>query len=543
MDKCPTHRVPGTSAAARANASADVQRGEKPTGQRPSTLGGAAPAVKTGPALDADGFQVVGGRRKPKGGTGGDADGDEGNLECDRRCSAEAAAGRTGDDSKGKGKGTVGGGHDDRPDVDDEEDHDQVEEEDEPSVLELRRRWQREIGVVKNLTKQLRADHPALRAAAEARDAAEAAWRSAKDPTPLALRLSRAQSKLDRAIEIQGETYAALCDLESDYEAKREALRTKLGEDKERVSERRRQLEEVQEEAGAQASGGVRRGGGDAIRQACGTLQGVTPVISALANELDASSPAWRALSGILESLQASQKLLQDAVTRPAGSATAQQFDIGDGAGGAPGGQGARMGGSECEWSESHDLPERGGQHGGDQGGQAMQDREADAGQESRPPPEADQDMGSGNWWETGDWRQHQQRRWQSHGHGKWCKTDWADAWEEERGGCGERDAQEPAAKHRRQDHGGGADAAGDADATAAAAAAAVAETARANAEAQRCHAERVATIVNQAIDAGVQPITHAGEDLHMLDANQLAAWVAEHLQHVVAPASQSGTQ
>ncbi len=200
------------------------------------------------------------------------------------------------------------------------------------------------------------------------------------------------------------------------------------------------------------------------------------------------------------------------------------------------------MGGSECAWSESRDLQQAdasgGGQATNDHGRQAGQGHGTEADLGARPPSDADQDMGSGNWWETGDWQQHQQRRWRTYGHGKWHKTDWADAWEEERRGNEDGGAQEPAAKHRRQDHGGGTDAMGEAEAAPAAAAAAMAEAARANAEAQRCHAEKVAAIVNQAIDAGVQPITQAGEELHMLDANQLAAWVAEHLQHAIAPAS-----
>ncbi len=252
-----------------------------------------------------------------------------------------------------------------------------------------------------------------------------------------------------------------------------------------------------------------------------------------------------------MESLQASQKLLEEAVSQPAKPAVAQRFnisDVADVASGGVGGAGAARAGSECAWSESHDLQqtnEGSGHAGGAHAQQTQQSHGASTHCRGQPPGDADQDMGTGNWWESGGWQQHhqhQQPRWQPYGHGKWSKTDWADAWEEERGGGEDEGAQEPAAKHRRHDYPGGADAACDVDAAAAAAAAAAAESARANAEAQRAHAERVAAVVNQAIDAGVQPITQTGEELQMLDANQLAAWVAEHLHDAAAP-SRQGTQ
>ncbi len=538
-DKSPTHRPPGSSVAARAAASAEQRCDGKAAGQRTSAATSAAAAAKAETEIDGDGFQLVRGKKKGKNRVGaGDGDG-AGEGDQPRRGGAEPATTGAAASGAAEGEGADGRGDDD---LDDDDDSDAEGEEDGPTPMELRQRWQKEIGVVKSLAKQLRAEHPALRAATEARDAAEAAWRSAKDPTPLSLRMSRSQAKLERAIELQGETHAALCELERDFEAKRDVLRKKLEEDRERVAARRRQLEEVQEEAGAQASGGVRRGGGEAIRQACGTLQGVAPVIAALANEVDASSPAWRALSGILESLQASQRLLEQAVSQPAKPAVAQQFNIGDAACGDARGAGAPGTGSECAWSESHDLPQTidgGGQAAAAHPPQAQQGHGAGQRCSDHPPGGDDQDMGTGNWWESGGWQQHQhqQHRWQPHGHGKWSKTDWADAWEEERGGGGEDEgAREPAAKHRRQDCPGSADAGGEADAAAAAAAAAAAEVARAKAEAQRAHAERVAAVVNQAIDAGVQPLTPAGEELHMLDANQLAAWVAEHLHEAATP-------
>ncbi len=79
-----------------------------------------------------------------------------------------------------------------------------------PTPSALHRAWQDEVAVVRQLKSQgLAPEHPAMRAAAEARDVAEKAWRDAKDPVPASVRLARAQAKLDRAIELQGESHRA----------------------------------------------------------------------------------------------------------------------------------------------------------------------------------------------------------------------------------------------------------------------------------------------------------------------------------------------
>jgi hypothetical protein len=44
----------------------------------------------------------------------------------------------------------------------------------------------------------------------------------------------------------------------------------------------------------------------------------------------------------------------------------------------------------------------------------------------------------------------------------------------------------------------------------------------------------RVAQIVAQAIEAGVQPITSDGEELHLLAPNKLDEWVAANLPSVL---------
>jgi hypothetical protein len=92
--------------------------------------------------------------------------------------------------------------------------------------------------------------------------------------------------------------------------------------------------------------------------------------------------------------------------------------------------------------------------------------------------------------------------------------------------GAGE---QPPAARRRLEDRPSAAAGAG------AAAAAPPAEGDATDAEQRiRQHRARVDLVIQSAIDAGIQPITPLGEDLHVLDPHALDAWCAEHFPEVV---------
>ncbi len=539
-DACPTHRVPGSSVAARKGAEFAAARAVEEAGKSAAARATSDGNTKRDMDADDDGFIPVQRPRKGKK-HGIDKNLGEEDRGTDQAGSGSAAA-EEGDDGGGdvqsaaamhgdgvpaaKAKGASAANEDDADAGAGGNDGD----ESDPAVL--RKNWEREIAVVKSLGKQLHAEHPAMVAACAARDAAEQSWRAAKEPAPLAIRLSRAQTKLDRAIELQSEVLDAKRALEEDFKAKMAAIFDKLEEHRCKVSERRRQLEAVQEEAGAMAPSGIKKGGGDAIRRACGTLREVAPVVTLLAGQVDASSPAWQALNSILGSLQASQRLLEDAVGEKRAAA---KYDIGDGDR------------SESAWSESHDLRAGCATTSGAIGA-------VGGGGGAAPQVDAcgDQDMGTGNWWESCHWRS-QQPHWEEDGYGKWRRQDWADAWEAEqqqrppqqqhqpprppqqpqREAHGDDDNGAPSAKYRRQDEGvqPAPPTPTPAELAAAAASSACAEAARTAAEARRVHAERVATVVARAIDMGVQPLTQCGEELHMLDGDQLAAWVAENLQ------------
>ncbi len=450
--------------------------------------------------VDEDGFQTVGKTRWRRGGGGGqETDGDGGGRGC------------ADDDLGGANDGASV-----QADGDDAE-----AANDAPDPAELRKAWYAEVALVKRLGQQgLSADHPVMVAACSARDAAERAWRDAKDPTPISIRLSRAQAKVDRAIALQAETRTALLDLEREYSSQRAALQVKLEEDAARVRTRRQQLEQVQVEAGADRPRRERREDGKAVKQVHGTIcNEVAPAIAALAEQLDTSTPAWRTLNGLLGSLSTSAQLLEGAIGP---IATAQAFDIGEECD-------DEKDGDDSARSESHDLAGGGGFHGeGGGGGHSDYWGHGDS-MHATHDHNDDQCMGTGAWWDGPHWQAG--TRWHARGHGKWERTSWADTWEEEHCGDGggapaaQKGKSEPAGEAtagsgRAEAAAGPAGGIGDDTSTAAAAAAA---------RLQQYH-ERVARIMDAAINAGVQPITASGEEIHLLDPHQLDAWVAEHL-------------
>ncbi len=263
-----------------------------------------------------------------------------------------------------------------------------------------------------------------------------------------------------------------------------------------------------QAEVGAGASGNrARTAQDDAAKQVhdalCGT---VAPTIAALVEQLDSSLPAWSVLNGLLGTLATSKDTLEKAFVRPPGT---QEFDIADG-GDAAGGGGDDWWEGDSDWSESHELPNTAPTGEGPPGGQG-------ADQGTTAAAEQDQCMGTDNWWDkpTGGWDEG--TRWQECGHGKWTRSSWADSWEQEQeaeGSAVARRRLEPAPPPPPSTT---ADDADPLDATAAE-------------QRRRQHGERAQRIILAAINAGVQPVSSTGEELHLLDPNALDAWAAENL-------------
>ncbi len=297
-----------------------------------------------------------------------------------------------------------------------------------------------------------------MQAACEARDTAERTWRDAKDPAPAAVRLARAQAKLDRAIDIQSESRQALMEYEEEHRQKLAALRARLDEDGARVRHRRQQLEAVQEEVGAEGLGArARERQSEAARRVHSSLCGtVAPTIAALIEQLDSSTPAWTVLNGLLGTLSESKSALEGAFNTAPGT---QRYDIADGAG-ADGEEGEWEEDWEegSQWSESHDLQ---AQHASDKGDRSRGrgDASAAAATPAATPPGGtarassadgeDQCMGTEHWWDTPSQPWGSTARWQECGHGKWARASWAEAWEQEQGGHVST-AEQPAAARRR---------------------------------------------------------------------------------------------
>ncbi len=425
-----------------------------------------------------------------------------------------------------------------------------------PEPEQLRRKWADEVAVVKHLARQgLPSGHPALAAAVAARDAAEAAWRGAKPPAPVATRLRWAQGKLTRALELAETTREAIGKAEADHEALMRQLHDRRCNDEERVRKRRRAVEELQAEiGGGQPAARAEGGGTEAVLAACGNLcNAVGPELLALAERLPGGSEEWQAANKILATLAESQRRLEEAAGVHDDHGRPEAFNIGDGEG-----DDFDAMSEASQWSESHEL----GDHGASGTAPAVNGQSQCRGDDN----DGSADMGAaqgGDEWASWGQAQWQSTHWQTDQHGRWRRASWADQWEAEHahaapswtsgqqsgmGQCtrrsgGERDddAGEPSAKHRRQQ---GAERAVEAVAPPSPAAGGEAATGARAANPNSptgpspaapggatTHARQVEEIVNKAICMGVQPLTSEGEELITLSPELLSRWVAEHLE------------
>ncbi len=503
----PSFRVPGASIAANAPASTGTASWLDAAKRAPQG-GGATTARPLGPSdvpaqrsasasatTDAEGFQEVTRRkgRKPAAATteGGTARDDE--VHDDEGARKTDTGGTDGEGAQGDG--------DEGPE--------------QPTVADLQRAWQDEQALVKRLRGQgLQDDHPVMLAAIEARDAAEQAWRSSKEPAPASVRLGRAQAKLDRAVALQADARSAMLATEREYRERMSAHQATMAECADRVRWRRQQLREIQEEVGAggPAAAGAQRMQQEAIRRVHEAITGeVGPTIAALIEQLDTEAPAWAALNGLLGTLAASKSTLEQATTQ-----TASQYHIGEED------EQKEWGEALSDWSESHDVQGQrwGNGHASNNGGHDDDRHDWGRGRtgwggEYGQGTDDSQPMDTDDWWGMPARRWGGTTRWEANGHGKWTRSSWADQLEDEGdddddGG----DEQRPTAR-RRVGPAASEQATGDACDPE---------------EQRRRHEARVERITVMAIDAGVSPLTADGEELRLLDQPRLDAWIAEFL-------------
>ncbi len=551
-DVPPTKRTPGASVAAL------VEEARRSAARMASTAaasgaggGGPAAAAPAGPAgeKDADGFIAVGrrGRSVAAGKTctsegvsaGGASHGGQG-LEPAANC-APADVPTTAEAQQADRLGC---------------DADEAEGGDLPGPEVLRRKWLDEVALVKRLARQgLPEEHPALAAAYAARDEAEAAWRSAKQPAPIATRLKWAQDKLNRALEIQAATRAAVEHAEGEHRKLMAQLQDRLEADGDRVCKRRQAVEELQAEIGGGLPAGRRAGTSMAVLEACGGLcNSVGHELVALAERLPDGSAEQLAANRVLSLLADSQRRVMEAAGYEEGGP--QAYDIGDD-------DAVDETMSEASgWSEDHEVHGQGAATHEDTGGRSAQACDHGGGSAG-----VDVAIGGGNWqrWDDGKWNA---PHWHTDRHGRWRRANWADQWEDEfpqeagwaqgrqvSSAQGTRrvedrhdeDTGEPSTKHRRQRASAvdnamdvesadaptatvGTGAASGAQATAAAVATAPATPTTGPAGAA-AYERQVSDIVNKAINMGVQPLTDTGEDLVTLSPEQLARWVEVNLE------------
>ncbi len=538
----PSRRTPGASIAAIVEQARRGAAREEAAGARGAASDQAAPRpARDRAAMDADGFVSVGKGGKPTAATVARAAADVvGTSGGSGTADARAAAADRADERDGE-EAPSGRRCDDQG-LDDEESAHQ-------DPAQLRQRWADEAALVRRLAKEgLPEGHPALVAAQAARDAAEAAWRSAKRPAPVATRLRWAQAKLTRALEMADATRAAIKKADDDHEKLMEQLHNRRMEDGERVRKRQLAVEELQREIGGLGTPAQAASGGDAtaLLEACdGLCNAVGPELAALAEQLPEGSAQWQAVNKVLATLATRQRKVEEA----AGMHRPQAFDIGDADADEDDVDDIDEMSVGTPWSESHEL---------DQGLVAAP--QGPQGQLSGSVCTSAQQQGDG--W--GSWGQAQWHatQWRADQYGKWHRSSWADQWEAEHGqaegwgasqregppqggarrGGGEHDSEsgEPRNKLRRQATGraasadgaaapsGGGEAAPRAQGVADAAAAGQSTTGPAGSTAFEA---QVAEVVQRAIEKGVQPITEDGNDLITLSPTLLARWVAENLE------------
>ncbi len=560
----PTHRVPGSSAAApparqpvaarsatipsvsSSSINAPAARGGSGAGGNGGGgTGGAHPASRAAaPRVDEDGFTVVarnaGRRRWADEEGGGDHDIRDDDMGVDKTTSVQHA-GPGVDGSFGEmGPSAADGSSRLVPNEDEDEDEYQHRQDD-PS--ELRNKLENEQSMVRALIREgVESSHPAMLAAVAARDAAEEAWRAARRPHPVARRMGWAQQALDRAVRSRDKVRDELANFDERTKQQRSLIEERLGQAMERVSKRREALEELQEEAALDAPG-YKRGLGTAevcSQLAGGMRQSIAPQVAAIASMLADGSQEQEQFNLLVAQLEGLQGKLD--LHAHEGNRGHEEFDIAD----EP---------SEAEWSESHDLPQAdahgGGTDGTSQGGRA-----------GLPTWTS---KGHGRWNKDGE--HHATRTGKGTGHvdapptaaapaamdtdescdqvdattaGAARSKPGAGSCSRGRGGRGDESAPPPNKLHKGQatsTSSGARGSAGDDDRAqelmqaqqGAAAAGDFGSPAAIHAAAQ-IHSRNVDKITKAAIEQGVQPITDDGDELIVLGPQELAQWASDHL-------------
>ncbi len=314
-DGCPTHRVPGSSLAARGTASSTgapatqvhalgrgisgsnefitlAPGGGKGKGKLPTTpvdeSGGGTTSVKGTGKGKAPSCEQGLGKPAAKACTEQDCMGGKGASAKGRESWADLAEAEDAEDFDMGDDGGDGGEYD----CDDFHDPHDDEHEADVDPETLKQAWLQEVQAVKQMEKQgINESSRALAAARQARDEAKRTWDEAREAPPLATRMQRTQNKLDKAASSLERCRLALEEFEDKVERERGALYDKISEAEARWQKRRDEMDELHEEAGAQAGARRTEKGDDAALRVRDGLRGeIGPELQALAESLDEGS-------------------------------------------------------------------------------------------------------------------------------------------------------------------------------------------------------------------------------------------------------------
>ncbi len=192
---------------------------------------------------------------------------------------------------------------------------------------QLRASYEELSKAVRNLEKRGGFAHEgtAMRALKEARDRAEAAWRTAKTPAPLPTRMAWAEAKLERAAAALTKARYAVEELDADYERQREALCQRVEQADAWHKWRQRQVDDLHNEAADKAPSRRRvqaNEGGAEVREKI--RDQLLPELQSIMDHVEGNPEILEKLSMLAAGLVDAESRLED---RPS-DATIETFDM-----------------------------------------------------------------------------------------------------------------------------------------------------------------------------------------------------------------------
>ncbi len=297
-------------------------------GQTPMGGGGKGAWCKPPRSVDADGYTLVQPRKVWQGAAeaAGPRDGAGQTMDGLARATPPTRA-RWADEEEGDGDDYML----DDVDAEDAEDAEERQARDEDDDGQrLRTKYEAYAKAVRDMEKKTHggAENPALDTLREARDQAEAAWREAKTPAPLPIRMGRAQTKLDKAEAALTRARHAVDDFDEWADAQRKALLQRVDDADQWYRWRQHQMDELHEEASERVHNKAGTTGADTGRNAAVSeriMGGWLPALQDLLEHVQGNPEIEEKLASITADMQNAGQELAAGQT-----GTAEQYDIGD---------------------------------------------------------------------------------------------------------------------------------------------------------------------------------------------------------------------